>query len=176
MRVLDDGRVLPWTVWNIECRDLYWNKKKWEGECFCCMSSARPLEGPGGWTADGGDALRKAVEVDAKELIAAAKKEIDGTYKNAKFNSGELKASWIGETKSKKIHVNYIETGTGAVMIRSYDDNSLMTFLGGGLTGLLLKSLFPNSVLFNGSLILSKGDLEPLGGSPTPAASTKPSK
>ncbi len=66
--------------------------------------------------------------------------------------------------KSKEIGVKFASIGSDALMIRSFDDGSEMTFAAAGLTGLLLKSISTDTVLFNGSLILAKeaGELVPI--------------
>src|SRR6185295_17969023 len=69
LRVLDNGQVLPWTVWNVQCMDLYWNKKKWEGVCFSSLARPRPLDGKGGWTSNNGEFLKQALEADARKLL-----------------------------------------------------------------------------------------------------------
>jgi hypothetical protein len=176
LQFLDDGRVMLWTVWNVEYMDLYWNKKQWDGYCFAGLSLPRPLEGQDSWTSDGGVAFGRAVEADAQKLLEMTRDDLRGVYQKLPFQSCRMKAVWIFEKKSKELDVNYTPVDSSALMIRSFEDDALRTFLAGGLTGLLLKSVSTSTVLFNGSLILSKQAGEMVPATPTPSPFGEPGR
>ncbi|HUO57804.1 MAG TPA: hypothetical protein VMV05_06470 [bacterium] len=167
LQFLDDGQVTAWTCWNVEYWDLYWNKKKWEGYCFAGLSGARPLEGKDGWTAQEGLHLKEAIQADTRELLECAMKDLSGSYKNVKFEHSKFQGVWIAEKKPKEISASFFKTAAGNLLINKYDDRAYLHFRAGGLTGLFLKAILPNSVLFNGSLLMPSEAVQVLPDKPT---------
>jgi hypothetical protein len=160
LQFLEDGRVMAWTCWNVQYWDLYWNKKKWEGACFAGLSDPRPLEGDQGWISDSGEYLKQAVINDTRALVECAMKDLNGSFKSYKFQKSKLRGVWFSEKKATEMNATYLKPDTENLLIYKYDDRVLQNFLAAGLTGVLLKTALPNSILFNGSLLLPSKSVE----------------
>ncbi len=152
----EDGQVVPWMVWQVEYWDLYWNKKKWEGYCAACLSGPRAIEGKESWSSNGGEFLEQAFKMDALKLLEAAKTDLIGGYKDVSFQTETMEAVWMFEKKPNEKEFETFEVDPDTLLVKNFLDKTWSDFSAGGLSGLLLKSLHSNTVLFNGALIVSK--------------------
>ncbi len=173
LNVLEDGRVLLWTIWNVEYWDLYWNKMKWKGCCFACMSGPRPLTGKGGWDSDDGKIFEAAIRKDAQKLIELTRKDLTGGYRQLNHRSERILAPWLGQKKAKEIGVDLREIDPKTFMVNYFGEKEATEFEAGGLVGVLLKDLNKSSLLFSGSSIVPNdfGEIVPKKQKITPSPS-----
>jgi hypothetical protein len=169
LNISDEGMVTPWVVWNVEYWDQYWGKMKWKGFCVACLSLPEPLEGQGGWVSKGREYLEQAIDSDCSTLLRHVKTDLKGGFKKNQFQTGRLKAVWMFGKKSKEIDVDFTGLDPETILVKNLGDQDWKNFEGGGLTGLLLKKAFPNSVLLNGALIIPNDFGEPIEETPSPA-------
>ncbi|HEY5040331.1 MAG TPA: hypothetical protein VIJ93_14800 [bacterium] len=168
LNIQDDGQVLPWMVWEVEYWDLYWNKKKWDGYCIVCLSKPRPIDGKGGWSSNGCELLEQEVKTNARKLLEAARIDLTGGYKKNHYHSIRKKTVWMFDKKPKEIGFDVSEIDPENLMVSNFLDKAAADFFAAGLTGVLLKIVHTNTVLFNGALIIPKDFGETVEVKPSP--------
>jgi hypothetical protein len=91
---IGEERVRPWVVLKARLLDLG-GDEKWKTRYITSLGEPRPLTGDTGWTSDGGQPLRSAIDRSLKRGIDVMLRDAAGALPRGKGRVVKLRGNWV---------------------------------------------------------------------------------
>jgi hypothetical protein len=114
---IGEDRVRPWVVLKTALKNAT-GDEKWKTRYMTSLGDPRPLAGDNGWTIDGGEPLRKAIDRSLRVGVDVMLRDAAGTLPRGKGRVVKLRGNWVWVKQSMEVTGEILEETPDLLVVK----------------------------------------------------------